>query len=50
LSYFLIGRISILGVGIGWTVGQAIVAAAVLLVLFVKPHSLLRDLIKKHPE
>jgi O-antigen/teichoic acid export membrane protein len=50
LSYFLIGRIGILGVGIGWTVGQAIVAAAVLLVLFVKPHSLLRDLIKKHPE
>jgi O-antigen/teichoic acid export membrane protein len=50
LSYFLIGRIGILGVGIGWTVGQTIVAAAVLLVLFVKPHSLLRDLIKKHPE
>lgn len=36
LSYFLMSKMGILGIGIGWTVGQAIVAVMVLLSLFIK--------------
>lgn len=43
LSYFLIEKMGILGVGIGWIVGQTIVAAAVVLLLLYRYRGLVRQ-------